>query len=425
MINAQSSRHGELVRRILDDDVVSRFETTTETGSGLPNECYTSPEWLKAENEKIFAHTWMLAGFCHDVPRPGDASPVEMAGMPLLIVRDHDEEVRVFHNVCRHRGAVLVAKPCQRLSVLACPYHSWVYGLDGALRMRPNFFGGGRDDTSPGSDAPGLVPVRHAVWHDLIFVNISGDAPAFEDHWEPFARRTKDYDFGALRYAETLDFDVRGNWKLIYENFYDAYHVPTVHPKLEIFSPLNTRVAVQAEGPWFHNTVKITQLQEGRGIGMPVYPGLDEEGQRTEWYFHLFPTTAIQIWPDQLAIFQLHALEPGRTVEHIHLYFVGDAATDEAHARYRQEVYGMWNELNTEDFEIIENMQGARTSPGFNGGALSPFWDPATQHFARLVTDCMRRFETVQGNGGTSPVRVSTARTRDSVDAIRNCRTAW
>ncbi len=57
MINAQSSRHDELVRRILDDDVVSPFETTTETGSGLPGECYASPEWLKAENEKIFAHT--------------------------------------------------------------------------------------------------------------------------------------------------------------------------------------------------------------------------------------------------------------------------------------------------------------------------------------------------------------------------------
>ena len=390
MLNyAPSTTSDEMVDRVLDESAMARFRSATGDGSGLPNECYTSSEWLKAENEKIFARTWMLAGFCHDVPEPGDVSPVEMAGMPLMIVRDHDGMIRVFHNVCRHRGAVVVAKPCQRQSVLTCPYHSWVYGLDGSLRMRPHFFGGGRHDTDPGKDAPGLVPVRHAVWHDLVFVNISGDAPEFEDHWEPFARRTKDYDFGALRYAATLDFDVKGNWKLIYENFYDAYHVPTVHPKLEVFTPLDTRVAVDTEGPWFHNTSTIQEPQPGRGIGMPMYPGLDAEGRRTEWYFHLFPTTAIQIWPDQLAIFQLHALAPDRTMEHIHMYFVGDAATDEAYARHRQDVYDMWNELNTEDFEIVENMQGARSSPGFDGGVLSPYWDPATQHFARLVTDFM------------------------------------
>ncbi len=390
MLNHAPSTIGDgMIDRILDESAVARFRTATGDGSGLPNECYTSSEWLKAENERIFARTWMLAGFCHDVPEPGDVSPVEMAGMPLIIVRDHDGMIRVFHNVCRHRGAVVVAEPCRRQSVLTCPYHSWVYGLDGRLRMRPHFFGGGRHDTEPGKDAPGLVPVRHAVWHDLVFVNISGDAPEFEDHWEPFARRTKEYDFGALNYAETLDFDVRGNWKLIYENFYDAYHVPTVHPKLEVFTPLDTRVAVDTEGPWFHNTSTIQEPQPGRGIGMPMYPGLDAAGQRTEWYFHLFPTTAIQIWPDQLAIFQLHALAPDRTMEHIHMYFVGDAATGEAYARHRQDVYDMWNELNTEDFEIVENMQGARSSPGFDGGVLSPYWDPATQHFARLVTDFM------------------------------------
>ena len=315
MLNhAPSVTSGEMVDRVLDESAVARFRTATGDGSGLPNECYTSPEWLKAENERIFARTWMLAGFCHDVPEPGDVSPVEMAGMPLIIVRDHDGMIRVFHNVCRHRGAVVVPERCQRQSVLTCPYHAWVYGLDGSLRMRPHFFGGGRHDTDPGKDAPGLVPVRHAVWHDLVFVNISGDAPEFEDHWEPFARRTCDYDFGALNYAATLDFDVRGNWKLIYENFYDAYHVPTVHPKLEIFTPLDTRVAVDTEGPWFHNRSTIQEPQPGRGIGMPMYPGLDAEGQRTEWYFHLFPTTAIQIWPDQLAIFQLHALAPDRTL---------------------------------------------------------------------------------------------------------------
>jgi choline monooxygenase len=380
----------EVTRNILTDDVLSRFSVATEEGSGLPNACYTSADWLKAENERLFARTWMLAGFCHDVSKKGDVCPVELAGMPLLVLRDNDDQIQVFHNVCRHRGAVIVPEKCSGQRILTCPYHAWAYGLDGKLRSRPHFFGGDKHDTDPGPDAPSLVPVRHAVWHDLIFVNISGDAVPFEEHWEPFSRRTKDYDFSALRYARTLEFDVKGNWKLILENFFDAYHVPSVHPKLEEFAPIHTRIGTQVEGPWFHNTNPISEPQEGRGQGMPFYPGLDAVGQRTEWYFHLFPTTLFEIWPDQLAVFQLHALEPGRTIEKIHMYFIGEGATEQQYEPNRQGVYDMWDELNTEDFKIVENMQMARSSPAFDGGALSPFWDPATQHFAKLMAQGMR-----------------------------------
>lgn len=103
--------------------------------------------------------------FCHDIPRPGDACPVDVGGgVPLALVRDDNGDVRVFHNVCRHRGAVVVAEPCSGQKVLTCPYHGWSYGIDGRLRMRPHFRGAGRHDvTHDGNAAPGLVPVRAAV----------------------------------------------------------------------------------------------------------------------------------------------------------------------------------------------------------------------------------------------------------------------
>jgi len=120
---------------------------------------------------------------------------------------------------------------------------------------------------------------------------------------------------------------------------------------------------------------------------MPYYPELDEAGMRTTWFFQLFPAACFQTWADQFGVFQLHAAAPDRTIEHIHLYFVGNAATDPTHAANRQAVYDMWDELNTEDFKIVENMQRARSSPAFDGGVLSPFWDPATQTFARLLAE--------------------------------------
>ena len=125
---------------LLTDEIVSRFEVSTEEGSGLPNECYTSEAWLTAENKQLFVRSWMLAGFCHSIPDKGDACPVEVAGMPLIILRDHDGDIRVYHNVCRHRGAVIVPEPCKAQHILTCPYHNWAYGLDGKLRTRPHFF---------------------------------------------------------------------------------------------------------------------------------------------------------------------------------------------------------------------------------------------------------------------------------------------
>ena len=146
----------------------------------------------------------------------------------------------------------------------------------------------------------------------------------------------------------------------------------TVRRGLPSFTPtaVGTREGTLTDGVWFFNTNPITEPQEGRGEGMPFYPGLDAVGQRTEGYFHLFPTTLFEIWPDQRAIFQLHALEPGRTIEHIHLYFIGEGATEAQYEPNRQAVYDMWDELNTEDFTIVENMQMARSSPAFDGGVL-------------------------------------------------------
>ena len=374
----------------LTEGVLRCIAAPVETGTGLPNACYTSEDWLALENQRIFAQTWMLAGFCHDIPGRGDACPVKVAGVPILLLRDGNGEICAFHNVCRHRGAILLDAPCTSRKVLTCPYHAWTYALDGKLRSRPHFYGGGKHDVDPGDELPGLVPVRNAVWHDLIFVDLSGHARSFDEHWSPFAKRMQAYDFSALRYASTLDFDIKGNWKLIYENFFDPYHVPRVHPRLDKYTPMSKRPATWTDGNWFYSTLPIDEPQMGRSAPLPYYPGIDDKTRHTEWFYHLFPTTCLQIWPDQLAVFQLHALAPDHTIEHIHMYFIGEAATEPAFAQSRQSAYDMWQQLNTEDFTIVESMQVARSSPAFDGGMLSPYWDRATQHFAKLVVGAMQ-----------------------------------
>src|SRR3546814_15003614 len=100
----------------------------------------------------------------------------------LFRSRDHDGALRVFHNVCSHRGLRLVTEPCRARGLIRCPYHSWSYALDGSLKATP-FIGGPGTSTCEGFDKAGhgLKPVRSAVWADAVFVDLSGQAPAFAE----------------------------------------------------------------------------------------------------------------------------------------------------------------------------------------------------------------------------------------------------
>ena len=207
---------------------------------GLPNEAYVSDEFAAWEREALLARSWACIASGRRVPEAGDACPIEFAGVPLMMLRGHDGEVRVFHNVCSHRGMALLDKPARLRGAIRCPYHSWTYGLDGSLRSTPMIGGVGRNDCAGFERARhGLKPVRTATWLDAVFVNLSGGAPPFETFIAPVAERWRDFD-GAPLHHEKRDssfvLDVACNWKLAVENFCEAYHLPWIHPSLNSYS---------------------------------------------------------------------------------------------------------------------------------------------------------------------------------------------
>ena len=104
---------------------------TTSRFSNLENAAYTDPEFLQREKRSLFRSTWQFATRLSAIPASGDAIPVEVGGMPLFVLRDRLERVRVFANVCPHRGARLLAEPCNVQRSIVCPYHAWAFGLDG------------------------------------------------------------------------------------------------------------------------------------------------------------------------------------------------------------------------------------------------------------------------------------------------------
>lgn len=385
---ARSRRVSEAVESFLGTDGVERLYAPTEEGSALPNAAYVDAGFLRLENQGIFRRTWAFAGFAHEIAQPGDAAPVEVAGQPLVLVRGTDNAVRVFHNVCSHRGAKLISEAKSDLRAITCPNHSWTYELDGKLRARPHFFGGEKHDINRTvCHRADLREVRCERWFDWIFVNLDGDAAPLDEHVAPISERVSGRDLSSLRLGTSLEFEINANWKLPIENFIEPYHVFSCHPWLSSFVTMAERDPPTFDGHILSCGYDFKKPDPARGEGLPYFPNLPERDKRRGDWFVLFPNFCFEIFPDQLAAFVVTPKGADKCTERIALYFVGEGASAPEFVGAREHVAQNWHDLNLEDIGIIERMQAGRASDAYEGGVLSPFWDPVLQHFARLVVE--------------------------------------
>ena len=373
--------------------------------SGLPNEAYVSDAFAAWEQEAILARSWACIGTGRRVPEVGDAQPLEFAGVPLIMLRAQDGAVRVFHNVCSHRGMILMEKPQRTRGTIRCPYHSWTYDLDGSLRSTP-MIGGTDSNTCAGFDKAkhGLKPVRTATWFDAVFVNLSGDAEPFESFIEPVATRWKDFAAAPLHHEasdSSFTLDVACNWKLAVENFCEAYHLPWIHPSLNSYSRLEDHYQIAEEEDGYAgqgSTVYRPQLVEN-GNGLPAMPGLPERWHGTAEYVALFPTALFGVHADHAFVGTIMPMGPGRTVEHVDLYYFAGDALGEDCAELRQANTAQWKGIFLEDRFVVEGMQRGRASPAYAGGVLSPALERTTHCFYRWVAS--RMTEANQANRAT------------------------
>ncbi len=375
-------------KSILGEEGYDQAFAPIEEASGLPNSAYWSQEWLELEQERVFRRSWVFAGAEAEILNTGDIKPIEIGGAPLFLTRDKDGTVRAFHNVCRHRGAKLVRDPCNKSSI-TCPYHAWNYGLNGNLRSRPHFNGPDTMDKfeNGGGDKLDLMPVRVEVWNGCIFVNISGDAEPVNEWLAPLLNRTTNYDFSAIRWAGKLDFEIRSNWKLVYENYMEGYHVFAVHPRLLKFAPMNLRWSGEWDNHVFYNDYIFPETEEGRGDNLPHYPNLPKEDAQRGLWFLCFPHFAAEVYPDQFTLLVSYPVAPDVTREELHVFLIGDAATSDKYETERKSVIEMWDSLNREDIDMLERLQEGRLSPAYDGGRLSPHWEGPTHQFGRRIVE--------------------------------------
>jgi choline monooxygenase len=364
-------------------DVLAALDRPVEAAENLPRGAYTDPEFFQLELDRVFGRHWTYVGAAGEMPDPGDTIPLMLGEMPIVLVRQRDGGVKAFHNVCRHRGPILVREAVKAQRALVCPYHAWSYDLTGELRRTPAYMGSGRQDAGPLDLAcMGLAEIRCTVWNDGIFINLSGDAGPIEAVFAALLSRWSDYDLSLLRYGGSVRLRIQGNWKLAMENFQEGYHLPTTHPFLNALSSLENHYSVvqpdfQGQGSHYYDR------DLAGHAGLPVFPNLSDHWRDRAEYPAILPNLMFGLHPDHLLFFGVIPLSPSETEEVFHFYFIGDEAMDPAKAALRKRVIDNLVGINAEDIGVVESMQRGRHSPGFFKAPFSPFQE-ATLHQYQL-----------------------------------------
>ena len=343
---------------------------------GLPAAAFIDEQHFAEEMRLLMGRHWVCLGFEHDVARAGDLYPLVFAGMPLLMVRDNAGELRVFHNVCSHRGAVLVDEPKCGAARITCPYHRWMYGLDGALE-HTHHVGGFRVHVTPEADPSqlGLAPIATRVWNGYVFVDLSGEAGSFDDYIRPTADRMAPVDFDIIRHDRAFDatFELQSNWKIIVENFVESYHVPQVHPELQKFNPMSAHfqilggAAYAGQGGTAYGSADNAAPMPGDDL-----PLMDTLVAQPFSYESLYVFPNLILAPVQNMMFSIvvYPVSAGVTVERIAFFFYTDESLTEQHREGRQAVAEAILQVNNEDIAIVESCQRGRHSPAFTGGVF-------------------------------------------------------
>ncbi|HEU5472423.1 MAG TPA: aromatic ring-hydroxylating dioxygenase subunit alpha [Actinophytocola sp.] len=350
----------------LDPDELAGVVRPFGASRMLPARAYTSAEVLGWEHRHLFAGTWSCLGRLAELPAQRGAT---VGDVPVLLTRTGDE-VRAFANTCRHRGHELLPDGGSADGrVVVCPYHGWVYTVDGALAAAPRF----RD--VPGFDPAehGLVPLPARVWHGWVFVNATGDAPPFEEYAGALTELVAPYAPDRLTLAARHSYEVRANWKLLHENYQECYHCPRIHPELCAVSPPDSGDNYDLPGAWVGGSMDLrdgmaTMSVDGRSGGVPL-PGVD---QRRVRYLALLPDLLLSLHPDYVMTHRMRPVAPDRTRVECSWLMPGGVA-DPTYA------VEFWDRTNRQDWAACESVQRGLASPHFRPGPFAPNEDAVHQ----------------------------------------------
>jgi phenylpropionate dioxygenase-like ring-hydroxylating dioxygenase large terminal subunit len=370
----------------------------------LPAEAYTCEEFWEFEKQAIFQREWLCIGHVNEVPNAGDHLPLTVLNEPILIVRDDDGSVRVLSAICQHRGHPLVGGvmdmpppgTCLNARRLVCPYHNWVYGLDGRLFGAPSM-----NDTTPVSELRSQIrlhEIRSEIFHGLVFVS-------FDDAAKPAALCFTKLDQEFSRYSiENLipghvfaQENLKWNWKLHHENALEPYHTDYVHKNYHTAVPAELtqfREFEVGDGQVMRTTGFATSggdlFEKSGNRRLPDIEGLTDEQSKRVMFVSIMPSTVAVLQPSFVTITFLNPLSAGvLNSRRVNLYAKAAAASPDFD-RIRKEQFEQMKIVIMQDQVTQAALQKAYHSRFTPRGRLSRLETAITQ-LNHWVVDKYRR----------------------------------
>ena len=364
--------------------IAAGYDPDPTRSMSLHADAYTESRWHEIDQREIIARTWQWVGHVESLREPGAYMALEIAGMPIALVRGRDGELRAFYNVCQHRAHELLSGS-GRTDSIVCGYHGWTYELTGRLaRARRTADMAGFDVSSVC-----LREVQATEFGGFVYVNLDpAAAPLAEQsgglgdeiaRWAP--------DVADLTHVRRFEYDIASNWKNVVDNFLECYHCHVAHPDFVTLVEMDTyRVAT-------HGIYSSHMARAGHSANSAY----DTEGSSVKdlaiWW--LWPNTCLMRYPGRgnFSVMQMVPAGPERTLETIDFYLENDqlSEADIESIRYIDEV------LQPEDIAIVESVQRGMRTPAFTQGRIvcdpggSGLSEHGVHHFHGLVLDAYRR----------------------------------
>jgi phenylpropionate dioxygenase-like ring-hydroxylating dioxygenase large terminal subunit len=361
---------------------------------GLPGWTYHSTALLDLEKEYVFRCHWQIAGHVSDLPNEGDYLTFDVAGERALIVRGKDGVVRGFHNLCRHRGSRVVSDSqgsCK--NALVCPFHGWVYNLDGTLR------GAARPRSFPELDKTdfGLMPLDLEIWMGFVFVRFrKGPQPSVAELLAPITDEIAPYGAGEMVPSYGIwTQKIPVNWKSVRDVDNEGYHVAMAHPALQ-----DLYGSTYYDEP-FQNGVSRSfasyNPHAGRRWSVKKYVDISPEAKhlpehlRKAWiYYGIFPNMVVATTPETVQFYQELPLSTSQTQLRGAIYRYRDETREQAAARYL--AFRIDRDTMAEDVQLSVWSNESMLSDAFSGFYLSDL-----EYGVRTHHDHLRKLVPVVG----------------------------
>jgi len=343
---------------------------TAHGATMLEQKYYTSNEVFQTEMDLIFTRQWLFAGHLSQIPEAGDYFLFEIGGESLIITRDREGTVRSFFNICRHRGARVCTETAGTfVGGIQCPYHAWTYALDGGLMGAPHME---EVDGFEKGDYP-LRPVSVAVWEGLIFVNLAAAPEPFAESFAPLMDKFSQWHLAELERVHQTVYEVEANWKLLFQNYSECYHCPSVHPVLNKLTPYRNSTNDLDEGPFLGGPMKMSMAggsmtMNGQRCALPLGE-VSGDDLDLVYYYTIFPSFFLSFHPDYVLVHRAQPIAANQTRILCEWYFHPDAIADSEFDP--SGAIEFWDMTNRQDWHLCTISQQGISSRGYIPGPYS------------------------------------------------------